>query len=71
MLGAQAIAQVERARKTAAASLTAAMKQRPKLLLTASLRAPKIAIPVPASDNGQGELQAADSQQAWHGLGPT
>ena len=53
VLGAQAIAQVERARKTAAASLAAAMKHRPKLLLTASLRAPKIAIPVPAED-GQG-----------------
>ena len=55
VLGAQAIAQVERARKTAAANLAAAMQHRPRLLLRAVLDAPKIAVPVPASDDGQGK----------------
>ena len=63
VLGAQAIAQVERARKTAAANLAAAMQHRPRLLLRAALDAPKIAIPVPASEDDQGKpLHVAPAQ---------
>ena len=56
-LGAQAIAQVERTRKQAAAQLAAAMHQRPKLALHAQLDGPKIAVPIPASADGLGALQ--------------
>ena len=53
-LGAQALAQVEKARKAAAEQLAAAMNQKPKLDLTLELDAPKIAIPVPATEDGRG-----------------
>ena len=52
-LGAQAIAQVERAQRAARDQLVAAMNQRPKLSLKLDLEGPKIAVPVPATD-GQG-----------------
>ena len=54
-LGAQAIAQVERAQRAARDQLVAAMNQRPKLSLKLDLEGPKIAVPVPAAD-GQGEF---------------
>ena len=53
-LGAQAIAQVERAQRAARDQLVAAMNQRPKLSLRLELEGPKIAVPVPATD-GQGD----------------
>ena len=53
-LGAQALAQVEKARKAAAEQLAFAMNQKPKLDLTLELDAPKIAIPVPATEDGRG-----------------
>ena len=53
-LGAQAVAQVDKARKAAAESLASAMHQKPKLDLTLELDAPKIAIPVPATSEGKG-----------------
>ena len=49
-LGAQAVAQVERAQRAAREQLMAAMNQRPKLSLKLELEGPKIAIPVPATD---------------------
>ncbi len=55
-LGAQALAQVERARKAAAEQLAAAIRQKPRLDLSLELDAPKIAIPVPATVDGRGEL---------------
>lgn len=55
-LGAQALAQVEKARKAVAEQLAAAMNQKPKLDLTLELDAPKIAIPVPATEDGKGKL---------------
>ena len=54
-LGAQAIAQVERAQRAARDQLVAAMNQRPKLSLKLDLEGPKIAVPVPAAD-GQGKV---------------
>lgn len=54
-LGAQALAQVEKARKAAAESLASALNQKPKLDLTLELDAPKVAIPVPATEDGRGE----------------
>ena len=56
-LGAQALAQVERARKAAAEQLAAAIRQKPRLDLSLELDAPKIAIPVPATVDGRGELR--------------
>ena len=53
-LGAQAVAQVERAQRAAREQLIAAMNQRPKLSLKLELEGPKIAIPVHATDS-QGE----------------
>lgn len=53
-LGAQALAQVEKARKAAAESLASALNHKPKLDLTLELDAPKIAIPVPATEDGKG-----------------
>ena len=53
-LSAQALAQVEKARKAAAESLASALNQKPKIDLTLELDAPKIAIPVPATDDGKG-----------------
>ena len=53
-LGAQALAQVEKARKAAAESLASALNHKPKLDLTLELDAPKIAIPVPATEDGRG-----------------
>ncbi len=53
-LGAQAVAQVERAQRAAREQLVAAMNQRPKLSLKLELEGPKIAIPVHATDS-QGE----------------
>ena len=66
-LGAQALAQVEKARKAAAESLASALNQKPKLDLTLELDAPKIAIPVPATEDGRGmyahlQLQLHHSQ---------
>ncbi|KAK9819963.1 hypothetical protein WJX72_004515 [[Myrmecia] bisecta] len=55
-LGAQAVAQVERARQAAADQLAAAIKQKPKLALRLQLDAPKVALPVPATADGQGKL---------------
>ena len=55
-LGAQALAQVEKARKAAAEQLASALTQKPKLDLTLELDAPKIAIPVPATEDGRGML---------------
>ncbi|KAK9815130.1 hypothetical protein WJX73_008307 [Symbiochloris irregularis] len=55
-LGAQAIAQVERARRQAAAQLSAVMQNRPKLKLHAQLDGPKIAVPISASSTGEGQL---------------
>jgi hypothetical protein len=55
-LGAQALAQVEKARKAAAEQLASAMNQKPKLDLTLELDAPKIAIPVPATEDGRGTI---------------
>ena len=49
-LGAQAVAQVERAQRAAREQLIAAMNQRPKLSLKLELEGPKIAIPVPEAD---------------------
>ena len=57
-LGAQAIAQVERAQRAARDQLVAAMNQRPKLSLKLDLEGPKIAVPVPAAD-GQGKVPSA------------
>ena len=57
-LGAQALAQVEKARKAVAEQLAAAMNQKPKLDLTLELDAPKIAIPVPATEDGKGISQS-------------
>lgn len=53
-LGAQALAQVEKARRAVAEQLAAAMNQKPKLDLTVELDAPKIAIPVAATEDGKG-----------------
>ncbi len=53
-LGAQAVAQIDRARQAAREQLQAALDQKPKLLLHVSLDAPKIAIPVDASVSGEG-----------------
>ena len=53
-LGAQALAQVEKARKAAAESFASALNQKPKLDLVLELDAPKIAIPVPATEDGRG-----------------
>lgn len=66
-LGAQAIAQVERTRKQAATQLAAAMQQRPKLALHAQLDGPKIAVPIPASPDGQGAAlwNALDTSCSW------
>lgn len=58
-LGAQALAQVEKARKAAAEQLASAMNQKPKLDLTLELDAPKIAIPVPATEDGRGMRASA------------
>lgn len=55
-LGAQAVAQVERAQRAARDQLVAAMNQRPKLSLKLELEGPKIAIPVPATDSRGGNL---------------
>jgi hypothetical protein len=49
-LGAQAIAQVERAQRAARDQLVAAMNHRPKLSVKLELVGPKVAIPVPKSD---------------------
>ncbi len=49
-LGAQAIAQVERAQRAARDQLVAAMNHRPKLFINLELVGPKVAIPVPKSD---------------------
>ena len=49
-LGAQAVAQVERAQRAAREQLVAAMNQRPKLSLKLELEGPKIAIPLPEAD---------------------
>ena len=66
-LGAQALAQVEKARKAAAEQLAAAMNQKPKLDLTLELDAPKIAIPVPATEDGRGmTAQAAVADAVAH-----
>lgn len=54
-LGAQAIAQVDRARKIAKDQLAAALTKRPRLSAKLFLDAPKVAIPVP-STGGQGEI---------------
>ena len=53
-LSAQAVAQVERARQAAQQQITAALQSRPKLALRLFLEGPKIAIPVPATQDGQG-----------------
>ena len=58
-LGAQAIAQVERARKQAAAQLASVMQQRPKLKLHARLDGPKVAVPISASPTGEGAHPSA------------
>eukprot|EP00884_Botryococcus_braunii_P010315 jgi/Botrbrau1/19285/Bobra.0073s0028.1 len=55
-LGAQAIAQVERAQKAAREQLAAALNRKPRLILRLQLDAPKIAIPVPATDGEAGRL---------------
>ncbi|KAK9858457.1 hypothetical protein WJX84_002370 [Apatococcus fuscideae] len=55
-LGAQAVAQIDRARQAAREQLQAALDQKPKLLLHVSLDAPKVAIPVAASSTGEGQL---------------
>ncbi|KAK9827173.1 hypothetical protein WJX74_009221 [Apatococcus lobatus] len=55
-LGAQAVAQIDRARQAAKDQLQAALDQKPKLLLHVSLDAPKVAIPVAASSTGEGQL---------------
>lgn len=49
-LGAQAIAQVERAQRAARDQLVAAMNHRPKLSVKLELVGPKVAIPVPKSN---------------------
>ena len=54
-ISAQAVAQVEKARQAAQQQLAAALKSKPKLALRLFTEAPKIAIPVPASE-GQGKL---------------
>lgn len=53
-LGAQAVAQVERAQRAAREQLAAALNRKPRLVLRLQLDAPKIAIPVPASE-GEGQ----------------
>lgn len=68
-LGAQALAQVEKARKAAAESLASALNQKPKLDLTLELDAPKIAIPVPATEDGRG-VYAHMQLQLCHALNP-
>ena len=60
-LGAQALAQVEKARKAAAEQLASALNQKPKLDLTLELDAPKIAIPVPATEDGRGTCSTTNS----------
>ena len=55
-LGAQAVAQIDRARQAAKEQLQAALDQKPKLLLQVSHDAPKVAIPVAASSTGEGVL---------------
>ena len=61
-LGAQAVAQIDRARQAAKEQLQAALDQKPKLLLHVSLDAPKIAVPVAASSSGEGELSRQKMQ---------
>ena len=68
-LGAQAVAQVERAQRAAREQLMAAMNQRPKLSLKLELEGPKIAIPVPATDTQGTKTTAAHAPaQAWLSL---
>lgn len=50
-LGAQAIAQVERAQRAARDQLVAAMNHRPRLSVKLELEGPKVAVPVPKSDS--------------------
>jgi len=64
-LGAQALAQVEKARKAAAEQLAFAMNQKPKLDLTLELDAPKIAIPVPATQDGRGTTFSVSLATVW------
>jgi len=64
-LGAQALAQVEKARKAAAEQLASAMNQKPKLDLTLELDAPKIAIPVPATEDGRGMTMSISVAVVW------
>ncbi len=64
-LGAQALAQVEKARKAAAEQLASAMNQKPKLDLTLELDAPKIAIPVPATEDGRGMTMSVSVATVW------
>lgn len=64
-LGAQALAQVEKARKAAAEQLASAMNQKPKLDLTLELDAPKIAIPVPATEDGRGMAMSISVAVVW------
>lgn len=56
VLSAQALAQVEKARRAAAEQLAAALNRKPKLALCLTLDAPKVAIPVPATQDGKGGL---------------
>ena len=64
-LGAQALAQVEKARKAVADQLAAAMNQKPRLDLTIQLDAPKIAIPVPATEDGKGQRVKCGVEHPW------
>lgn len=68
-LGAQAVAQVERAQRAAREQLMAAMNQRPKLSLKLELEGPKIAIPVPATDTqGTQTLASHATAEGWVSL---
>lgn len=53
-LSAQAAAQVERARAAAQQQLADALKSKPRLALRLFMEAPKVAIPVPTTAEGQG-----------------
>ena len=53
-LSAQAVAQVEKASQAAQQQLAAALQNKPKLALRLYLEAPKIAVPIASTPDGQG-----------------
>lgn len=71
-LGAQAAAQVERARQAAREQVQLALRRRPKLEVHLDFDAPKVAVPVPAcSATGEGATSANESCFWQEGLSCT